>query len=124
MGNVIVCFCMLSLNPHCCYMPTENHLKGPFSHVDIAKDFNVMLCIDIPALVAPPELPQLEPLQLTVQQDWVKAIGNVTADVSVTPHCLYTNSDIVDSRAHICWPGNRAVSSDNPRSVIKGSVAP
>ena len=55
----------------------------------------------------------------------VKGKVTVLADAEdLNPHCLYTDSDIVDSRAHVCWPSNRAVSSDNPRGVIKCSAAP
>lgn len=56
---------LIATTPHC-YLPNANHRKGPFSHVDITKDSNVMFWMDMPALVAPPELPQLEPLQLTM----------------------------------------------------------
>lgn len=37
---------------------------------------------------------------------------------------LHTQSDIVDSRTHVCWPLYRAVSSHNPRCVLEGSAAP
>lgn len=65
-GKVTLAFdSAVKLFPHC-YLPNANHRKGPFSHVDITKDSNVMFWMDMPALVAPPELPQLEPLQLTM----------------------------------------------------------
>ena len=56
----VVSLLVALLLPHC-YLPNANHRKGPFSHVDITKDSNVMFWMDMPALVAPPELPQLEP---------------------------------------------------------------
>ena len=55
----------------------------------------------------------------------LKAIGNDAEYVPELPlPLLNTDSDIVDSRAHVCWPSNRAVSSDNPRGVIKCSAGP
>lgn len=87
-GNVTSTAQFVLLYPHC-YLPNANHRKGPFSHVDITKDSNVMFWMDMPALVAPPELPQLEPLQLTMQQDWLNVTGNDTFWFPVTPHCNF-----------------------------------